>query len=119
MNKNANLSLTMKPNNNLLMDMWAYGKKNKYKLILESLFPQSRSQGISVWRRCMCTYDQTIHGGPKSPQTKVVKELIVLYQILVQNTTKDEQTTRSTTRKIDLQQLFQLMFLSTFREKYG
>ena len=53
------------------------------------------------------------------PKLKVVKGIIVLYKNLVQNTTKDEQTTRSTTRKIDLQQLFQLMFLSTFREKYG
>ena len=39
-NKIVNVSLTMKPNNNLLMDMWAYGKKNKYKLILESFSPK-------------------------------------------------------------------------------
>ena len=32
---------------------------------------------------------------------KVVKAIIVLYENLGQNTTKDEKTIRSTTRKID------------------
>ena len=54
-NKIVNLSLMMKPNNNLLMDMWAYGKKNKYKLILESFFPKAGPE------RFLCGKDACAH----------------------------------------------------------